>query len=69
MDDDGVALLAEGVGRNLLNQGPNLTENVALLAEGVGRNKGQKLVAQCILESPSSRRAWVEIERKVCGFK
>ena len=33
-----VALLAEGVGRNLLTVIPGLPFCVALLAEGVGRN-------------------------------
>ena len=34
-----VALLAEGVGRNLLNACRLLQADVALLAEGVGRNR------------------------------
>ena len=33
-----VALLAEGVDRNNVNQGTNLMADVALLAEGVDRN-------------------------------
>ena len=58
-----VALLAEGVDRNLAEwASPMLGRLVALLAEGVDRN-GEVLVE--LLEgpmSPSSRRAWIEID-------
>ena len=39
---------------------------VALLAEGVDRNneKGEKVLT--LDQSPSSRRAWIEITFKVC---
>ena len=58
-----VALLAEGVDRNLLP----LTEGadvglVALLAEGVDRNIAWADSKPKDIGSPSSRRAWIEIE-------
>ena len=56
-----VALLAEGVGRNLVVQHGQALADVTLLAEGVGRNKKSPGFRQGVLESPSSRRAWVEI--------
>ena len=62
-----VALLAEGVDRNDLDQRERKPQQtVALLAEGVDRNiyKGDGLV--CIAESPSSRRAWIEITLPQC---
>ena len=37
-------------------------EVVALLAEGVGRNENKNISAVTTMPSPSSRRAWVEIE-------
>ncbi len=61
-----VALLAEGVGRNLI--GAMVAEdelNVALLAEGVGRNWLKRQIFGVGRMSPSSRRAWVEIVRAV----
>ena len=56
-----VALLAEGVDRNI--QGPDTEEVllVALLAEGVDRNLRDSARLDQILLSPSSRRAWIEI--------
>ena len=58
---DAVALLAEGVDRNrpaaLL---PRATP-VALLAEGVDRNSFAEVEQVMNLQSPSSRRAWIEI--------
>ena len=36
-------------------------EEVALLAEGVDRNSERLYVGSNALESPSSRRAWIEI--------
>ena len=58
-----VALLAEGVDRNILMLILLWITCVALLAEGVDRN----LLADCwgVLNvvSPSSRRAWIEITR------
>ena len=57
-----VALLAEGVDRNiLLSVGVRKERAVALLAEGVDRNvKGQNRSFKPG-KSPSSRRAWIEI--------
>ena len=58
-----VALLAEGVGRNdQLMQVCEACGIVALLAEGVGRNLAKMPGFRTAQESPSSRRAWVEIE-------
>ena len=57
-----VALLAEGVDRNLWsphNGGTN--GGVALLAEGVDRNISMSLAVSSGNTSPSSRRAWIEI--------
>ena len=56
-----VALLAEGVDRNI--QGPDTEEVllVALLAEGVDRNLRDSARLDQILLSPSSRRAWIEM--------
>ena len=58
-----VALLAEGVDRNLTS--PlllGLTGRVALLAEGVDRNTNRTKNVNNIQRSPSSRRAWIEIQ-------
>ena len=58
-----VALLAEGVDRNRARvdlQG--LGNGVALLAEGVDRNEEEKAMKERRKASPSSRRAWIEIE-------
>ena len=57
----GVALLAEGVGRNQGLDGSGRVVNVALLAEGVGRNPADQLPPGNAYVSPSSRRAWVKI--------
>ena len=60
-----VALLAEGVDRNRWNDAIEDYECwVALLAEGVDRNVHRHDVLRQILESPSSRRAWIEIMAK-----
>ena len=57
-----VALLAEGVDRNLLlGIISGRLEMVALLAEGVDRNIGNKNIEFWRDKSPSSRRAWIEI--------
>ena len=57
-----VALLAEGVDRNVL---PSIRQLnccfVALLAEGVDRNSSNSAKRAFLEESPSSRRAWIEI--------
>ena len=60
-----VALLAEGVDRNSDFSGyyANIL-HVALLAEGVDRNTEFSRPARAGLESPSSRRAWIEIRRR-----
>ena len=56
-----VALLAEGVGRNIELCRKKGVAPVALLAEGVGRNSVAARALARISSSPSSRRAWVEI--------
>ena len=56
-----VALLAEGVDRNPQRLPSRRREAVALLAEGVDRNQLLMRCDQCGCESPSSRRAWIEI--------
>ena len=57
-----VALLAEGVGRNHDIGGVDYKSCVALLAEGVGRNDQTWTRPMPIYRSPSSRRAWVEMD-------
>ena len=57
----GVALLAEGVDRNTLVTPRSLLGLVALLAEGVDRNIFLWFSPCTASESPSSRRAWIEI--------
>ena len=56
-----VALLAEGVDRNLASSGMNDVDEVALLAEGVDRNQMMYKGYIQLAMSPSSRRAWIEI--------
>ena len=57
-----VTLLAEGVGRNTgLGDLYYKEHKVTLLAEGVGRNPQDSVRAEEVIESPSSRRVWVEI--------
>ena len=56
-----VALLAEGVDRNYVIVYRNNADKVALLAEGVDRNMTEKNEQLYGSESPSSRRAWIEI--------
>ena len=59
-----VALLAEGVDRNYVDEVlPGDTFSVALLAEGVDRNSKAYTITSSSKQSPSSRRAWIEIER------
>ena len=60
-----VALLAEGVDRNLLSEYEVFATHVALLAEGVDRNLIQQGVQPDGLASPSSRRAWIEISASI----
>ena len=58
-----VALLAEGVDRNaMLALRPLICASVALLAEGVDRNISRIPPALWRASSPSSRRAWIEIQ-------
>ena len=57
-----VALLAEGVGRNFFRCVRVQIPRVALLAEGVGRNRQNCACRTSRDASPSSRRAWVEIQ-------
>ena len=56
-----VALLAEGVDRNGLDEEKGLVVTVALLAEGVDRNPEEWGDIPLAFTSPSSRRAWIEI--------
>ena len=56
-----VALLAEGVDRNVDDRQGDRQYYVALLAEGVDRNKLQMIEVDELDTSPSSRRAWIEI--------
>ena len=57
-----VALLAEGVDRNLLSGILSVIHiGVALLAEGVDRNARSHTAWLLSQMSPSSRRAWIEI--------
>ena len=58
-----VALLAEGVDRNILAGKWVAAHLVALLAEGVDRNIVGEVLAGHLDGSPSSRRAWIEIWR------
>ena len=60
-----VALLAEGVDRNVHRIAHAGLEVVALLAEGVDRNYICKNGEAQITRSPSSRRAQVEIDTKI----
>ena len=56
-----VALLAEGVDRNGDVLRVCVLHHVALLAEGVDRNSMPTARKAYTPESPSSRRAWIEI--------
>ena len=56
-----VALLAEGVDRNIVGIALSAAAKVALLAEGVDRNLPVLLQDHTTGKSPSSRRAWIEI--------
>ena len=56
-----VALLAEGVDRNIFLDWEAYGDRVALLAEGVDRNRSSGMSRYLRLRSPSSRRAWIEI--------
>ena len=47
-----VALLAEGVDRNLSQNGRSLSSSVALLAEGVGRKSNQEAAPPVPLSRP-----------------
>ena len=57
-----VALLAEGVDRNTLEPVPWARTTVALLAEGVDRNSHCRTLERVQRLSPSSQRAWIEIQ-------
>ena len=59
-----VALLAEGVDRNPLSSMGTPTCMVALLAEGVDRNCLVIVGGFGVFQSPSSRRAWIEIHQE-----
>ena len=56
-----VALLAEGVDRNSNRKDGLYIDPVALLAEGVDRNCSCLWDILPAIQSPSSRRAWIEI--------
>ena len=56
-----VALLAEGGDRNTTPSGKSVDAKVALLAEGGDRNLQRLVPVTHSLESPSSRRAGIEI--------
>ena len=56
-----VALLAEGVDRNREDTRYLTHYIVALLAEGVDRNSTNSESTNGRVQSPSSRRAWIEI--------
>ena len=56
-----VALLAEGVDRNSCIRSGSDVGRVALLAEGVDRNSHRSRLWGATVQSPSSRRAWIEI--------
>ena len=60
-----VALLAEGVDRNNLLPYRCHADRVALLAEGVDRNRDAGDAGPFSGQSPSSRRAWIEISTRV----
>ena len=62
-----VALLAEGVDRNISWNRSDTWNSVALLAEGVDRNSQRKRGHYEKVWSPSSRRAWIEIGRWCWG--
>ena len=60
-----VALLAEGVDRNTDVDAIEELVKVALLAEGVDRNIDEEGLYPSMVESPSSRRAWIEIRQRL----
>ena len=60
-----VALLAEGVDRNINEAVNRYLAEVALLAEGVDRNYAGMMENHGTGRSPSSRRAWIEISNVV----
>ena len=61
-----VALLAEGVDRNIFHDFLHVRTCVALLAEGVDRNAEPLRPVLWKARSPSSRRAWIEIHLQLC---
>ena len=61
MEENKVALLAEGVDRNWMLEHRIQKREVALLAEGVDRNIRWLNACGVVSMSPSSRRAWIEI--------
>ena len=64
-----VALLAEGVDRNSLFMTLWLSKpRVALLAEGVDRNFAGFACRDAVRPSPSSRRAWIEIDQQTQNY-
>ena len=64
-----VALLAEGVDRNVGNDDTiNNLREVALLAEGVDRNELLQVCSALRKKSPSSRRAWIEIRKVILAL-
>ena len=63
-----VALLAEGVDRNHTVCRCRCFRGVALLAEGVDRNFKKLNSPMKYLLSPSSRRAWIEIQNTALSW-
>ena len=61
VDQAHVALLAEGVDRNISCPAGTNRAQVALLAEGVDRNVDHIGLISDTQQSPSSRRAWIEM--------
>ena len=57
-----VALHPEGVDRNVIGSFYLYTLLVALHPEGVDRNPEYDMTAAKKMKSPSTRRAWIEIE-------
>ena len=63
-----VALHTEGVDRNKLNVCKvKVAYMVALHTEGVDRNTNTTGITEMVMRSPSTRRAWIEIQSSPCG--
>ena len=64
-----VALRTEGVDRNIKIPGTSDQNFVALRTEGVDRNPDCTWDGVTSAESPSARRAWIEIFRTCCAAR